>query len=973
MQSQPSPPSPGHPPEDLPRDLVANAAATPSGAGGPANWRQSISRGAAGLCLSLLIGTVFLISPMPGQTYPGALPWSDSSLLRPLTEVMSLWNTFPTARGVEIKDLLLYFSAAGGLGLLAFAAWRRSTDPGARQRAGDRWLAAQAFFILWVLIAAASALWSGDPSLSLGQAAVYGLCVAWAVSLAWTIEARHALHMLNGLVVITCGAALLCAWYYYERNPFHRPGFPLGNPSILGALAMAGLVLALGKAGSLVAAAREQQRPLPTGRLALSAIAVVILAFGLNLTGSRGALLGLGVAAAAAVLLHVGPRVRWWLAAGGFVALAATGWWLSTHANDMAMARGATIRFRAYAWRYAAELWATRSISGHGAAAYPRLSGPLSASDRAVDPAAFMGETVEHAHNELFEVFAEIGLVGGLAFVAAYVATIAAAFALVRGPHSPARRWMLTALAAALAGLMADSLFGVGLRLPGVPAVHYTLLGLLWALSRSLSRDPAAESAPRAPAYMQRCRIAALLAAAACLGCAVAAVQNARGLIHEQLAEEAAMTNNMRDGLGHAQRAADLLLDPVRRLLAMQRQLEFRYALTDRRLTEWRELRAPAASAPIDAPPAAAAARAAALSEALGLYEAALRLHQRAPLFARATLAAALAAERVAELGGDGVAPAGAWRERAWAAWLARRAQRPYEAQTLLSLLARYPATLETRVGLLRDALREGFPTPEWFAALQMLAAAPGFDETIQGLIDAAGPYDPRSDQNALLLAAAPESFRLGASWAALNQNFSAALQRSERAVALYEPLRPRLPDLYSVALAEQAEYAFLNAPLQPDHAVALARRALESLPPIQEQKLETLARPFRVRLAKYLLADGRVDEADEALRRVAPDPQELRALRAGLHIELAGAMIRAAPEDRPPVDRWLDAVLRDDPRNLRAWGLKAWLVAEAGRADQFESLLLDAARQGLNVEDLVRIRAAICHEFPALCESADP
>jgi len=101
----------------------------------------------------------------------------------------------------------------------------------------------------------------------------------------------------------------------------------------------------------------------------------------------------------------------------------------------MTMARGATVRLRLYAWRYAACCGRPARSAARGPAAYPRLAGVLAAPDMTLDPAAFMGEResiVEHAHNELFEVLTEIGLVGGVTFVAGLLATLFAGSALLR-------------------------------------------------------------------------------------------------------------------------------------------------------------------------------------------------------------------------------------------------------------------------------------------------------------------------------------------------------------------------------------------------------------------------------------------------------------------------------------------------------------------------------------------------------------
>ena len=166
------------------------------------------------------------------------------------------------------------------------------------------------------------------------------------------------------------------------------------------------------------------------------------------------------------------------------------------------MARGATIRFRYYAWRYAAELWSQSlptSVIGQGAGSYPRLAGQLSIRDRTLDPEAFPGELVEHAHNELFEVLTEIGLIGGVTFVGGWLATLAAGAALRRSVSDREKRWLHAALVAGLMALIVDMFSWPALRLSGVPAIFYTLLGAV------LGDVPLCQSARRRRTPLRRC------------------------------------------------------------------------------------------------------------------------------------------------------------------------------------------------------------------------------------------------------------------------------------------------------------------------------------------------------------------------------------------------------------------------------------------------------------------------------------
>ena len=68
------------------------------------------------LTLLLLVSTFFLMSPPVGGSYPGAIPWRTGSLLKLITDAMSLGGTVSTIRGVEIKGFRVSFGDGVGVG-----------------------------------------------------------------------------------------------------------------------------------------------------------------------------------------------------------------------------------------------------------------------------------------------------------------------------------------------------------------------------------------------------------------------------------------------------------------------------------------------------------------------------------------------------------------------------------------------------------------------------------------------------------------------------------------------------------------------------------------------------------------------------------------------------------------------------------------------------------------------------------------
>ena len=347
-----------------------------------------------------------------------------------------------------------------------------------RRLMSEPWLAAQLLLVGWVVISALSTFWSGDAALSRGQAVLYGLALAWAIALAWTIEPQDVPKLLAALVAASTAGAVLCIWYYYERNPYHRPGFPLGNPITLSAAMLPGILICV----SVVIAAVEglfTGRRATAPRVTLAAAAALIpLVWCFLLADSRSAGLGLAGGIMAIALLRVGPRLRWAVIGVALTAGLAIAMSLMQYSRlDAAMGRSATIRFRLYAWRYAAKLWDDNwltAVAGNGAGSYPRLAAQHSVQDRRFDPNAFMGDMVEHAHTSC-SVLSEIGLVGGVTFVATWA----------RGRRTATAARMRRASNGCIPGCWWDCgpddrrpLF-VGPCLPGLPAIFFTLLGIV--------------------------------------------------------------------------------------------------------------------------------------------------------------------------------------------------------------------------------------------------------------------------------------------------------------------------------------------------------------------------------------------------------------------------------------------------------------------------------------------------------------
>jgi hypothetical protein len=959
----------------------AQNSAGPSAGSAPAAAREDhlvhagaqLSTAALIIGIALLLATFLLISPARERTYPGAIPWSDFSILRPLTQVLALGGLVATERGTEIKDFALHLAGVAGLLLLTIRAAALGFANAGRRQLGQPWLAAQLLLSAWVVLSAASVLWAGDPNLAVGQAALYAFALSWALALAWTLTSRDVERLLGALVVAAALAGVLCIWYFHERNPHHRPGFPVGNPATLSAAILPALLVAIGVLVGAGAARLRREPGLPLPLVVAAGAALVPLGWCFRLAGSRAAIIGLVVGLATMCYLRAGRRVRWFMAAGLLVLAGLGGTWLLSHSTlDAAMARGATIRFRLYAWRYAAELWEESwltAIVGQGAGQYPRLAAQLALRDRSLDPSAFMdAEFVEHAHNELFEILTEIGLVGGITFVAGCLATLVAGSVLARRAPPGPQRWLQISLVAAIAALMADSFFSPGLRLAGVPAVFYTLIGLVWARARAA--DDASAATVAGPRRQVLAGVALLLA----LALGYLAVRNWVGACREESAHVSYVHGDHAATLLERALASQLVLEPVRQLSNHGRAVRAQLALAQYGADAYAAARqATVAADDLDR------LRSRAGEDAAAAYHAARHFNQRAPTLMYSAGIGAIAAELLAELQREAEPDQAAlWEARAVQAWRLQRAWRPDDFETLLALLHYGGTPPAYRLSLLRDALRatHGYDRRErymplavlrarWQERLRQLATEPSVTELVSYLQAAVGPLTPESDLDTLIASRAPEIHRLAAHLRALAGDYGAAAEFAALAADLYAPARARFPELQSIALLEQAEFVLRGRPAEAARAVEILQKAIAALPQIQRQKYETLAQPLQLRLALAQLGAGRRERAVHTIQPLlAADANPHQAL-AGEAANFATLDIRQPAERRPPVTFWLELALEQQPDYLFAWSWRAWLAAEAGDAAAVDACLANAAQAGVAEKDIAWIRRSLAREFP--------
>jgi O-antigen ligase len=458
-----------------------------------------------------LAGNCLLTSAGKPRALPdGANAWPSDSLLLAIVEILDLQYAQPTPNGIAIKSLVA--GTAAGLGIIVAAIGilfrarsqgseadddavieldESRADESAHPHADDRpkkhidpVLASQFLMLLYVAWAFAATLWSNAPSFAWGGAIILGTNVLWAFALALCLNRRAAVisgYCLVGVLVLT--GALAC-WYVSERNSIQRASYPIGNPLLLAACLIPGVLLAVSFVVRGLDAARSKQVARGVTTILISVLACAVMFGAFYLTRSRGPTIALGLGLFAVAAFAGGRDVKLIAAVIGVIGIAVVAiYFFNQRDASSVTGRDASMRFRLYSWNYAMDLFSERPLRGHGLGGYALLADGLAAQDVLIDPAA-LGSRVSHAHGEWLEVASDLGGVGlvlllGALFLAVYGGTNA-----IPDINDPTPRWMLIGLSAALAALIAEECFNVGLQIVGLPFVFYTVLGLVWALAR---------------------------------------------------------------------------------------------------------------------------------------------------------------------------------------------------------------------------------------------------------------------------------------------------------------------------------------------------------------------------------------------------------------------------------------------------------------------------------------------------------
>ncbi|MCL2330298.1 MAG: O-antigen ligase family protein, partial [Phycisphaerae bacterium] len=252
----------------------------------------------------------------------------------------------------------------------------------------------------WALLAFAgwavlSAKWAHFGPGAFNEGVKWLMLVIWAVALGRTLSKKGVFYSALAMVVVLLATAVLGLAYYYERNPVMRLEFPIGGPIFFAACMLPALILCL--AGLAAFIERLVMNPSAvTNRITQSAsiwpwyaialgavVTLIVVGWACVLADSRSPAVALFVALMMGgvvwlVRLIAVPYRRVFLLGVIVAVLIGTvfvgrPWWQrQLHVQEGG--RGASLRLRLYAWKYAYELFTDRPSIGHGQGGFFLLS-----------------------------------------------------------------------------------------------------------------------------------------------------------------------------------------------------------------------------------------------------------------------------------------------------------------------------------------------------------------------------------------------------------------------------------------------------------------------------------------------------------------------------------------------------------------------------------------------------------------------
>ncbi len=994
---------------------------------------RTIDRWMVAIVVLTLGGVCLLISAAAG-TKQGMQPWSPNSALRVVVQLMNLNDAYPAPRGVAVKWLAQGVGAAAAI-LAAVFAWymRAKSDDERRLREGDRspvvppasWCLAQirpataaqiALFAFggWALL---SSRWAHFPAGAVAEGSRNAFLILWALSLGRTLRPWGVARAAAGLTLVLVLTAVVGLWYHVERNPVMRLEFPIGNPIFFAACMLPALSLSLaalaggiermvqGQRASGAPASPTASEGTVSSRLVLLTVAaagvLAVVGWAFWLTHSRAPavalLVALGVGMVAAMVRSASPARRRLIVLGalavgllGFMAVGRP--YLEAQQSLGAGGRGASLRLRYHTWQYAQDLFFSRPLAGHGQGGFFLLAQqmPYAArddwgrSDAEKDPTAFAAGLLGHAHSEWLEILADLGAVGFALMATALGLTFWAGTRTYLRTTCAVQKWCLLGMLVGLLAIIVEELADVALRMPVLPVVFYTLIGLIWAMSSN------AEPAPRVRSRVpEKLRVVVVLTAILVAMNVISLVRRDwRGALADGQAVIHLEKQQWDDALVSASAALPNRLVLEDFISAATNQVDAAFGGAAHRLEQFRNtsLRAQ------QAPPAKRSNFMPILEEDAARFDYYLQLlvnsgpqmweimpyvHTVAGAVGQSLLMKAELEGRKAQIGlQPEQQPFGSFARR----WLGLEYQRNRfdapAALRLLALAANQP--IDDRIELLRIPLRMG-PAPLGIQAAfeaavrQLVAGEPAsFAHRMEALLPLAVATTSQPDVNRWPDPYAPETLRLQAMALRAKGDFGQSAALTARAAQMHESeeLRARYPTALSCALLDHARAQFLAEPDQPAKAADACRRALELWPDSVDRSMEI--QPLQRELSLYLLAGGDEGGAADLLRAQAgPIPEEVMARNVGYGLaEICGRLVERAPSERPAAfQRWLARSVELAPDFPTARWLAAQVALEGGLGAQAVEHLKAVEANLQNPQQFGMMLEAMAKRFPESSE----
>ncbi|HUU84174.1 MAG TPA: O-antigen ligase family protein [Phycisphaerae bacterium] len=926
------------------------------------------------LVVVVLAGNCLLTSGGQREVlHDGAVDWSPNSSLRAVVELLNLGFTQTTSKGVEIKSLVFGVGSALAMMALAVALGIRPSageqapiddagagyspdetgedeqlDPaelavpggaigGVRHKAHiSPLMAAQFMMLTFGLWSLASFLWSNAPDFALAGGILLAIQLMWAFAIGLGLNRIAARSCAYALLVVCVVTALLALWYHDERNPTLRASYPVGNPLFLAACLIPGILIGVGVAiGCIQTCVRRWGAKYLIGILA-ALVAIAVLLWTFKLTGARGPAVGLLAGAGGMALFALRGRGR--KIAGTImvvVLVVALLYVYSQRESFSATGRSATIRLRLFAWSYGFDLGAEAPVLGRGQGGFVLAGDASAAGDDVLSDPLALEARVAHAHNEWLETWCDLGSIGLVVVLAALGLTFWAGARAVKRMPTPSLRWSLIALLSSLLGLVVEEGVGVGLRLPGVPAVYFTVIGLIWALS--------ATGRPRWIEVLQASawrRLPAFIVPAG-LGVAalVASVLDFRAArafhdVPERLAQlEFDQALELADSARRHQLAPQARLDATHRLCATYLGIARSLQVDALRLVE--------EAAAADPPDERRLARAQeSETRALGYVRAGFselsELLKKSPSSWGSGILEQGFYVVLAEFDRAAGRPEKVQANLNAAAEALKRELRRRPFDPGLALMFVGVAGPGTEIGSLFEVfarpLRHMQIPPQYFDFLREVLGSPEFAEaftTVHGVAQAVS-----ADQVVEQWAEpwAPEILRLAAVIWFMQGQFAQSEAELEQAAELYDVLYASAPMGAASCYAELADSRFYGNPASPGGAIEAARKAVELAPDSESGR--HIAAAVRSRMATYQLAAGEEESARQLLGSLVEEvaPAVLDAEIGRRYSMLAHS---ASQGDSPPrsVATWVERALVLNAEHEMGW--------EAGESVRVLSLAL--------------------------------